>query len=715
MKKLANLRLPFYIGLSMVGGICIAGFFATDKYLLAITFILLFVGLLTTYIIYSVKGQNLTKSLIPIACFLLALLLGIGGFCLQLNSFKKADLGGGTYMVTGRVENLAKTNSGVRITVGNVRLSGKVNKSTSYKIAVYATGSFDNAPEVGDLVEFSCSLHDNGYIYENRLASDNLRRSIKYRANINLSEIKVTDSSPTIFESINIFVRDTLKSGMGESEFAVAYALLMGNDDYVDDQVILGFRQAGVAHIFAVSGLHIGFLATVLNFVFRKLKLKSWIAVILTFIILLFYSGACGFSSSSIRALVMCTTMLVITKLGLRYDGLSALGISAVLVLLICPAEAFCAGFQLSFIVVLGILVLSPYLKKAFKFMPKKLASSLSAVISAQVFSIPVSLWCFGEFSLVSVLLNLLFIPIVGIVYVTTLIAVIIASVFSIPTVALFISNILIKILIKVITFFDYGPFIVGGFSFGLFSIFLYAGILVGCCFFNFPKTVRTIACLSLILLSILGTTISGVVDYNRKQTYLLGTNSFCCAVITQKDYSAMVVSVYDDYCPQSRLNRIKVSSNIDSIDALIVTNYDGNTDIQNVVSAIYKVMPIKKVVYHGDIRLQEENALRLTFKGIETKNLPDGQQISMQGVVATFLNDGYCLTLNIKGKTTAIFSKFGDKPNYRGLNQKFDCVIAYDYAEQIFAEYSPKKCVSFLTSYRYLNAQNNGNLKNPF
>ena len=153
---------------------------------------------------------------------------------------------------------------------------------------------------------------------------------------------------------------------MGEGEFAFSYALLVGNDDFMDDGVITQFRQAGVAHIFAVSGLHIGFLAGVISFVLRKLKTNRWFNLIFTIFILIIYSGVCGFSASSVRATVMCGVMLLITNLGMRYDGLSALGLAGILVLLLSPVEAFCAGFQLSFIVVFGILVLTPKLKKLF-------------------------------------------------------------------------------------------------------------------------------------------------------------------------------------------------------------------------------------------------------------------------------------------------------------------------------------------------------------
>ena len=182
-----------------------------------------------------------------------------------------------------------------------------------------------------------------------------------------------------MFESINIFIRDTLKVGLDLDEFTVAYALLCGNSDYMETEIIENFRASGVAHIFAVSGLHIGFFAVILNFITDKLRFNKYVKFFFVVSVLLFYSGVCGFTASSIRATIMTAVMLLAGLIGKKYDGLSSVALAGIIVLLYAPIQLFCVGFQLSFGVVLGINILSRPISKLLGFLPQKI-SSLSGI-----------------------------------------------------------------------------------------------------------------------------------------------------------------------------------------------------------------------------------------------------------------------------------------------------------------------------------------------
>lgn len=93
----------------------------------------------------------------------------------------------------------------------------------------------------------------------------------------------------------------------------------------MDGDVLENFRNGGVAHIFAVSGLHIGFLAGVVFFLLRSCRVRGVPKVLISAAVLVFYAGICGFSPSSLRAAVMASVLAAAKETGMKYDGLSSL------------------------------------------------------------------------------------------------------------------------------------------------------------------------------------------------------------------------------------------------------------------------------------------------------------------------------------------------------------------------------------------------------
>ena len=104
--------------------------------------------------------------------------------------------------------------------------------------------------------------------------SNVLRYFIQKGAVTNAENITKLSTDLNLFERINLFMRESLKGGLDSREFPVGYALLTGNSHFMDNDLITSYRDAGVAHIFAVSGLHIGFLASLLIFIFSRIKIN---------------------------------------------------------------------------------------------------------------------------------------------------------------------------------------------------------------------------------------------------------------------------------------------------------------------------------------------------------------------------------------------------------------------------------------------------------
>lgn len=197
-------------------------------------------------------------------------------------------------------------------------------------------------------------------------------------------------------------------------------ALVTGDKGCLPDGLYAAFRRAGLAHVVAVSGLHVGFLAGLLTTLLGKRKRCS-AAVGMTLIF--FFAAAAGNSLSVLRAAFMEGFLLLAPLLGREEDKPTALSAVLLLLLLQCPYAAASVGLQLSFGAVAGIyLITGPLYARWMKFLPKKGASlwpllraagafvfgSLATTLGALLFTTPMTAWYFRSVSLAGPLTNLL-------------------------------------------------------------------------------------------------------------------------------------------------------------------------------------------------------------------------------------------------------------------------------------------------------------------
>lgn len=223
-----------------------------------------------------------------------------------------------------------------------------------------------------------------------------------------------------LFAEVNSSIRRALLSMFQKDQAALATGMLLGDTDTMDAEELQSFRDAGVAHTLAVSGLHVGMLAGVLAWLLKRLRVRMGVQWLLLAVLLGLYCGITGFTPSVLRATIMTLVVLAGRVGARRMDRLSCLGLAAGIVLLIRPTDLFAAGFQLSFCAVLGIMLLqrpwSGWLRRKGHF-PKWLADSLSLTLSAQAGILPVQISTFNSLSLVSVVANLALVPLVGVLF----------------------------------------------------------------------------------------------------------------------------------------------------------------------------------------------------------------------------------------------------------------------------------------------------------
>ncbi|HIY18396.1 MAG TPA: DNA internalization-related competence protein ComEC/Rec2 [Candidatus Blautia avistercoris] len=224
-------------------------------------------------------------------------------------------------------------------------------------------------------------------------------------------KILKTSSSYSVWQEGMCRLRETLTRNfetMAHDQGSVLSAMLLGEKSALEPETKAYYQMAGIIHILAISGLHISMIGMGLYRLCQKAGAGLWISGFLSLLLMIQYGTFTGSGTATMRAVVMFLLSVGALLTGRCYDGFTALALSALLLVAEHPACIYNSGFLLSFGAVAGIYYFQPLLDKKW-----------TTGFCAQLFTIPVLLWFYGELSLYGILLNLLLLPTVSIVLVS--------------------------------------------------------------------------------------------------------------------------------------------------------------------------------------------------------------------------------------------------------------------------------------------------------
>lgn len=209
--------------------------------------------------------------------------------------------------------------------------------------------------------------------------------------------------------------------------------MLLGYREDIPPDVNDSFRRTGTLHVFAISGSHISLIAVALLLALRQMRIPQGWACWLVLPLLIFYVAATGLRASAIRSLVMAAAVIIGWSLQRPSALLNNLAASALLILAWDPFQLFDAGFQLSFGVVVTLILLAPVLDAKIRswiepdpyipricvprwrlelIQPARYLTGLAAVcLAAWIGSLGLNLYYFNLVSFVALLANLLIVP----------------------------------------------------------------------------------------------------------------------------------------------------------------------------------------------------------------------------------------------------------------------------------------------------------------
>ena len=309
------------------------------------------------------------------------------------------------------------------VKVKEIERNGEKTK-TDFNAMLYLKRHNNAAPKLGDRIsfftEFSYPQYSSGnFDYAQYLKTKNIYVTgfthIAY-PEISGGEISIS----ALGRRINRFISESFDKyfGYDADALGIAKGLFLGEKKDLSSELSQNIRFAGFSHIIAVSGLHLSIFIGILCGLLGLVRIKRKIRWLVSLIPILLFSATVGFTPSVSRAAIMYTIFIFSCIFMYQYDSLTALFISAFVILLANPYSLFDISFVLSFASTLSIILFQPVFSKLIgkrirEFKPlyyilNSLFLSLSATLGTAGFLI----YYFGNISLAGILANLWIVPI---------------------------------------------------------------------------------------------------------------------------------------------------------------------------------------------------------------------------------------------------------------------------------------------------------------
>ncbi len=198
---------------------------------------------------------------------------------------------------------------------------------------------------------------------------------------------------------------------------SVIRAMLLGDKSAISPDMKSLYARNGISHILAISGLHISMIGEAIVLLMRKARIPRSVSSITVVILMVMYGMMTGMAASAFRAVVMFSLRQVAELVHRTYDMATALVIAACLVLIEQPAYLFYSGFQFSFGAITAVLLILPVLSEV---LPKLVAGGAAVT----VVTLPVYLYNYYYYPVISVILNLYIIPLMSVLLACAIIAI---------------------------------------------------------------------------------------------------------------------------------------------------------------------------------------------------------------------------------------------------------------------------------------------------
>jgi len=416
-----NRPLPIILVLYIIG--IIYGKFISINLIFLFSII---ISLMLISIISFVKQWNITTALL----FSIIFLIGIFNYNLNCNPI-------GANHITNFIEDKKLT---IICTVLDKEYYSNQEK-ISLKVKANQIERGDSSIRTQGIILVNTYLGDCPYEYGDVLKIKGKLEKPIGQKNFGEFDYELYLAREKIFTYLNIWQeKDIQKIGENDSNFLVSFSLsardkineitkqtlqppynylligmLLGEKSFIPPYLKEVFTEAGIMHILAVSGLHVGIIAMALLVFLSILRLPKKLKLFSLILILVMYASITGFRPSVLRATIMFI-LLIGGKLINRSRNLNiSLFFAAFLILLSNPLLLYDAGFLLSFMVTYSIINLSTILQELFSKIIVWIKNPLAVSTAAWIGIFPLSAYFFSKVSIISIVSNIFIVPLTGI------------------------------------------------------------------------------------------------------------------------------------------------------------------------------------------------------------------------------------------------------------------------------------------------------------
>jgi competence protein ComEC len=431
--SLSASKILFYFCLSFIAGVFLESVISAQggpasggKVPQIFLWAFLFADFLAVIIFLFIKKGGLT---VFSFCFLFLLIgvlrLQISEFNIGSNELRKLN-DGEKVVLTGVISNEPDIRDTYQKLEVEICALGKGTSTVLVTTNRYPEYKYLDKIKITGKLETPKVLED--FSYKNYLMKDGIY-SVMYFPKVELLPEKSKYTFFTYFYEKVLFLKQKLRESIRNSysppQSLILEGTVVGDNGVMSEDLKNKLNITGLRHVIAVSGTHIIILSAILMSFLLMIGLWRGQAFYFSIILIWLYIILTGLAASGIRAGIMGSLFLLAQKFGRQSLGSRTITMAGALMLLQNPLLLFYdVGFQLSFLAALGIIFLTPIFKALFDFFKKRLlpknkenfqnlSSILSSTFSAQIFTLPVMLYNFGNISLIAPITNLLILPIV--------------------------------------------------------------------------------------------------------------------------------------------------------------------------------------------------------------------------------------------------------------------------------------------------------------
>ena len=298
----------------------------------------------------------------------------------------------------------------------------------------YSNFKYGNIIKIKGKIAIPKSLNNlHEFDYKKYLNSKNIVATIITYDAVKTGELKI--NVLTCIYKVREELEYKIDSKLPYIEANLFKSMIYGNDSNLDEDIKEKFTKLGLSHLLAVSGSNVGIVILILAYIFKRFKIKKGISFFITTVFIFVFCAMSEFEISVIRASIIATISLLTTIVSIKLNKFYSVAIAIILIIIYNPYSIFNISFILSFSAFIGILLFSGQINSLFnmyitkiiglknikKIKAKKgmfklvilykllklLSNILSLYFSVQILILPIQVYFFNSFTLISILSNI--------------------------------------------------------------------------------------------------------------------------------------------------------------------------------------------------------------------------------------------------------------------------------------------------------------------